>query len=230
MREPSEGGPGRARRSDQGAGARRGRTQDRHDLHRQRLRRPRGTVRRVRGHSARQRLRRRQTRRGTHAVGGIGPGDRVAREPGLRARSAPYGQLAQLLRTVRTAVAAGGDRTGPGRPVGHTGSGGRCGSGHPRRRDGARTRTAAPRRPGAAVPRPLGPASSPSGWGSPAERVSPVPKASSRYASRPENTCLSSALLASAPATRGIRVRGAREGVRVLLPETGSGRANGIPC
>ncbi|MFH9753875.1 SDR family oxidoreductase [Streptomyces griseus] len=66
--------------------------------------------------------------------------------------------------------------------------------------------------------------------GVPAERVSPVPKASSRYASRPENTCLSSALLASAPATRGIRVRGAREGVRVLLPETGSGRANGIPC
>ncbi|MFC4030779.1 SDR family oxidoreductase [Streptomyces polygonati] len=64
--------------------------------------------------------------------------------------------------------------------------------------------------------------------GLPAGLVVPTPRARSRYASRPENACLSSVLLDSTPATRGIRVRGVREGVRLLLPE-GRPAADGTP-
>ncbi|MER5258737.1 MULTISPECIES: sugar nucleotide-binding protein [unclassified Streptomyces] len=46
--------------------------------------------------------------------------------------------------------------------------------------------------------------------------VVPVPKARSRYASRPKNACLSSGLLPVLPATRGIAVRGVGEGARDL--------------
>jgi dTDP-4-dehydrorhamnose reductase len=62
--------------------------------------------------------------------------------------------------------------------------------------------------------------------GAPAGLVVPTPRARSRYASRPENACLSSVLLDSTPATRGIRVRGVMEGIRLLLPE-GSVPADG---
>jgi dTDP-4-dehydrorhamnose reductase len=55
--------------------------------------------------------------------------------------------------------------------------------------------------------------------GAPVGLVVPTPRARSRYASRPENACLSSVLLDSTPATRGIRVRGVMEGIRLLLPE-----------
>lgn len=54
------------------------------------------------------------------------------------------------------------------------------------------------------------------GLGLPAGLVVPVPKALSRYASRPRNACLSSDLLAALPATRGITVRGVAEGARDL--------------
>lgn len=50
----------------------------------------------------------------------------------------------------------------------------------------------------------------------PADLVVPVPRARSRYASRPRNTCLSSALLATLPATRGIAIRGVAEGAHDL--------------
>ncbi|MEV4339831.1 sugar nucleotide-binding protein [Streptomyces sp. NPDC049590] len=57
----------------------------------------------------------------------------------------------------------------------------------------------------------------------PAHLVTPVPRALTRYASRPVNACLSSELLASLPATGDITVRGVREGARLLAPAfTGS--------
>ncbi|MET7762984.1 sugar nucleotide-binding protein [Streptomyces sp. NPDC005393] len=52
--------------------------------------------------------------------------------------------------------------------------------------------------------------------GAPPELVDPVAKAHTRYASRPENACLSSDLLSDLPATRLIPVRGVREGARSL--------------
>ncbi|MFF5475653.1 sugar nucleotide-binding protein [Streptomyces achromogenes] len=54
--------------------------------------------------------------------------------------------------------------------------------------------------------------------GAPADLVTPVPRALTRYASRPVNACLSSELLAALPATAGISVRGVREGARLLAP------------
>ncbi|MFH8613031.1 sugar nucleotide-binding protein [Streptomyces sp. NPDC018029] len=50
----------------------------------------------------------------------------------------------------------------------------------------------------------------------PAGLVVPVPKARSRYASRPENACLVSELLPTLPATRAVSVRGVRDGARDL--------------
>lgn len=55
--------------------------------------------------------------------------------------------------------------------------------------------------------------------GAPADLVVPAPRARTRYASRPVNSCLSSRLLAATPATAGIRVRGVREGIRALLSQ-----------
>ncbi|WP_225828541.1 SDR family oxidoreductase [Streptomyces naphthomycinicus] len=52
--------------------------------------------------------------------------------------------------------------------------------------------------------------------GAPADLVSPVPRARTRYASRPVNACLTSELLAALPATENITVRGVREGARLL--------------
>ncbi|MEV7196049.1 sugar nucleotide-binding protein [Streptomyces sp. NPDC093510] len=46
--------------------------------------------------------------------------------------------------------------------------------------------------------------------------VLPVPKARSRYASRPDNACLVSELLPDLPATRAVSVRGVRDGARDL--------------
>ncbi|MFJ8082312.1 SDR family oxidoreductase [Streptomyces sp. NPDC096205] len=46
--------------------------------------------------------------------------------------------------------------------------------------------------------------------------VVPTARAGTRYASRPENTCLVSTLLGRLPATRGLRVRGVHEGARLL--------------
>ncbi|MFH9402296.1 sugar nucleotide-binding protein [Streptomyces sp. NPDC017638] len=54
--------------------------------------------------------------------------------------------------------------------------------------------------------------------GAPAGLVTPVPRALTRYASRPVNACLGSELLATLPATEGITVRGVREGARLLAP------------
>ncbi|KUO05206.1 SDR family oxidoreductase [Streptomyces caeruleatus] len=48
--------------------------------------------------------------------------------------------------------------------------------------------------------------------GAPPHLVVPTPRAGTRYASRPENTCLSSSLLGRLPATEAITVRGVREG------------------
>ncbi|MFG2501129.1 sugar nucleotide-binding protein [Streptomyces sp. NPDC048441] len=47
--------------------------------------------------------------------------------------------------------------------------------------------------------------------------VIPVPKARSRYASRPRNACLTSGLLSELVATRGIPIRGVGEGARDLV-------------
>ncbi|MET8689315.1 sugar nucleotide-binding protein [Streptomyces sp. NPDC004732] len=52
--------------------------------------------------------------------------------------------------------------------------------------------------------------------GAPAGLVVPVPKARSRYASRPENACLVSELLPLLPATCAVPVRGVRDGARDL--------------
>jgi len=46
------------------------------------------------------------------------------------------------------------------------------------------------------------------------------PKANGRYASRPTNSCLGSRLLAEHPSTKGIPVRGARDGATLLLTST----------
>ncbi|WP_431990838.1 sugar nucleotide-binding protein [Streptomyces albogriseolus] len=54
--------------------------------------------------------------------------------------------------------------------------------------------------------------------GAPAHLVVPVPRAATRYASRPENTCLAGSLLARLPATGANTVRGMREGARYLAP------------
>ncbi|WP_225834521.1 sugar nucleotide-binding protein [Streptomyces sp. NK08204] len=54
--------------------------------------------------------------------------------------------------------------------------------------------------------------------GVPTGLVTPVPRARTRYASRPVNACLTSELLADLPATEKINVRGVREGARVLAP------------
>ncbi|MEV0926318.1 sugar nucleotide-binding protein [Streptomyces spongiicola] len=52
--------------------------------------------------------------------------------------------------------------------------------------------------------------------GAPARLVVPVPRAATRYASRPENACLTGSLLGRLPATGAIAVRGVREGARHL--------------
>jgi dTDP-4-dehydrorhamnose reductase len=45
---------------------------------------------------------------------------------------------------------------------------------------------------------------------------------SGRYADRPANTCLTSILLSTDPATAAVAVRGVRDGARVLLAEAAS--------
>ncbi|MFJ4694329.1 SDR family oxidoreductase [Streptomyces sp. NPDC088766] len=52
--------------------------------------------------------------------------------------------------------------------------------------------------------------------GAPPQLVVPTPRAGTRYASRPRNTCLSSSLLGRLPATGAVAVRGVREGARDL--------------
>ncbi|QLJ02584.1 sugar nucleotide-binding protein [Streptomyces sp. NEAU-sy36] len=52
----------------------------------------------------------------------------------------------------------------------------------------------------------------------PADLVTPVPRARTRYASRPTNACLTGELLAALPAVEKITVRGVREGARLLAP------------
>ncbi|WP_405771533.1 sugar nucleotide-binding protein [Streptomyces sp. NBC_00080] len=52
--------------------------------------------------------------------------------------------------------------------------------------------------------------------GAPPHLVVPTSRAGTRYASRPENTCLASSLLGRLPATKAIAVRGVREGARSL--------------
>ncbi|MFJ7151560.1 SDR family oxidoreductase [Streptomyces sp. NPDC100445] len=54
--------------------------------------------------------------------------------------------------------------------------------------------------------------------GAPPEMVAPVPRARTRYASRPVNACLGSELLANLPATERVAVRGVLEGARLLAP------------
>ncbi|MGW6546430.1 SDR family oxidoreductase [Streptomyces massasporeus] len=60
--------------------------------------------------------------------------------------------------------------------------------------------------------------------GAPAHLVVPVPRAATRYASRPQNACLTGSLLARLPATGAITVRGVREGARYLAPAFPSAR------
>ncbi|WP_405475641.1 hypothetical protein [Streptomyces sp. NBC_00009] len=50
----------------------------------------------------------------------------------------------------------------------------------------------------------------------PPQLVIPVPKDGTRYASRPENACLSSDLLPFMPCMRGIRIQGVQDGARSL--------------
>ncbi|MER0443983.1 sugar nucleotide-binding protein [Streptomyces sp. Edi4] len=52
----------------------------------------------------------------------------------------------------------------------------------------------------------------------PTDLVTPVPKARTRYASRPANACLTSELLGALPATAAIGLRGTRAGARLLAP------------
>ncbi|WP_017572524.1 SDR family oxidoreductase [Nocardiopsis halotolerans] len=59
--------------------------------------------------------------------------------------------------------------------------------------------------------------------GAPRSLVRAVPRAESRYASRPENTCLGSALLREVPAVRDRPPRGVEEVARVLAPLFPSG-------
>jgi dTDP-4-dehydrorhamnose reductase len=61
--------------------------------------------------------------------------------------------------------------------------------------------------------------------GAPAELVVPAPRAETRYACRPVNSCLSSSLLAGTLMGTGLRIRGVREGTRELLsrPATQNG-------
>ncbi|MFI8252441.1 SDR family oxidoreductase [Streptomyces filamentosus] len=85
-------------------------------------------------------------------------------------------------------------------------------------------------RPGAAVPELLhlgGPERvSRAGWareaaralGVPPELVRPVPRASGRYASRPENTCLASTRLAAVPGMGAVPLRGVAAGAAALAP------------
>ncbi|MEV6808741.1 sugar nucleotide-binding protein [Streptomyces sp. NPDC051132] len=54
--------------------------------------------------------------------------------------------------------------------------------------------------------------------GAPTELVVPVPRARTRYASRPVNACLGSALLGNLPATERIAVRGVQAGAELLAP------------
>ncbi|MEU5087604.1 sugar nucleotide-binding protein [Streptomyces sp. NPDC021356] len=64
--------------------------------------------------------------------------------------------------------------------------------------------------------------------GAPAGLVVPVPRARTRYASRPANACLTSEVLSTLPATEKITVRGVAEGARLLAPAfTGSGTTRG---
>ncbi|MEU6846769.1 sugar nucleotide-binding protein [Streptomyces sp. NPDC046716] len=59
--------------------------------------------------------------------------------------------------------------------------------------------------------------------GADARLVVPVPKARTRYASRPRNACLTSDLLTALPALRSLSVRGVDAAARALAPEfTGS--------
>ncbi|MFE7275813.1 SDR family oxidoreductase [Streptomyces sp. NPDC057623] len=58
--------------------------------------------------------------------------------------------------------------------------------------------------------------------GAPPQLVVPTPRAGTRYASRPENTCLRSSLLGRLPATEAIAVRGVREGARSLAAAFGT--------
>nr|BFD87707.1 hypothetical protein StreXyl84_71080 [Streptomyces sp. Xyl84] len=59
--------------------------------------------------------------------------------------------------------------------------------------------------------------------GAPPGLVVPVPRARTRYASRPANACLTSEVLPALPATEKITVRGVAEGARLLAPAfTGS--------
>ena len=63
--------------------------------------------------------------------------------------------------------------------------------------------------------------------GADAGLVRPVPRASGRYADRPENSCLVSRLLTEHPATAGVRVRGAYEGTRALFERAASAEGAG---
>jgi dTDP-4-dehydrorhamnose reductase len=58
--------------------------------------------------------------------------------------------------------------------------------------------------------------------------VHAVPRASGRYADRPENSCLASHLLTQHPATAGVRVRGAYEGTRVLFEQAALAEVGGV--
>ncbi|MEV5597473.1 sugar nucleotide-binding protein [Streptomyces sp. NPDC052496] len=55
--------------------------------------------------------------------------------------------------------------------------------------------------------------------GAPAGLVTPVPRARTRYASRPVNACLTSGLLPTLPGLGGITVRGVHAGAHLLAPE-----------
>ncbi|WP_050502356.1 SDR family oxidoreductase [Streptomyces monomycini] len=55
--------------------------------------------------------------------------------------------------------------------------------------------------------------------GAPARLVTPVPRARTRYASRPVNACLASEVLPALPGIGSIAVRGVREGVRLLASD-----------
>ncbi|MGW7041434.1 SDR family oxidoreductase [Streptomyces avermitilis] len=60
--------------------------------------------------------------------------------------------------------------------------------------------------------------------GAPPQLVIPTPRADTRYASRPENACLTSSLLGRLPATETAVVRGIREGARGLAAAFASAR------
>jgi dTDP-4-dehydrorhamnose reductase len=55
------------------------------------------------------------------------------------------------------------------------------------------------------------------GLGAPPDLVVPEARKNGRYANRPENSCLSSTLLAGHPSTAGVQVRGVRAGTRLLV-------------